>query len=116
MQISLSGGVATGSTVTIKELRVLTTDGKQVGTVTAREPTLWKADGYAPWDGKLTSEPAHKASYYISVPDWGALEKAIGKSSYNVMFTLEADIDVGGTVTTVKSPQFERTQPMMIRT
>jgi hypothetical protein len=102
--------------VVVKELRLLTVDGKQVATVESRMPTLWKNDGYAAWDGTLTADPEHKASYQISVPDWAALEKTTGKSSYNVMFVLDVDIDVGGTVTTVRSPQFERTQPMMIRT
>lgn len=116
MQVSLSGVATAATSVVIKELRLRTVDGKTIATVEARVPTLWKSDGYAPWDGTLTSDAEHKASYSISVPDWAAVEKAIGKSSYNTMFVLDVDIDVGGTVSTVSSPQFERTQPLMIRT
>tara|TARA_R110002096_G_scaffold42143_4_gene113618 strand:+ start:36776 stop:37084 length:309 start_codon:yes stop_codon:yes gene_type:complete len=100
----------------IKGMRLLTPEGKQVATVQARMPTLWKESGYASWDGVLTSEAEHKASYHISVPDWAALEKSMGKSTYNTMFVLDVDIEIGGTVTTVRSPSFERTQPLMIRT
>lgn len=116
IQISVSGVATPGSTMAIKGMRLLTPDGKQVATVQARMPTLWKESGYVNWDGVLTSDAEHKASYHISVPDWAALEKTMGKSTYNMMFVLDVDVEIGGTVTTVRSPSFERTQPMMIRT
>ena len=56
------------------------------------------------------------ASYRLAMPDWSAVDKAIGGSSYDHAFVLEVDVEIDGVATTVRSPQFNRERPHVIAT
>lgn len=116
VQLAFTGTSSNADAVALTEIRLLTVDGKALGTLSARSPSHWDGNVYVPWDGKLTPNSENKASYKLSIPDWSAVEAATGKGSYETMYVLEADVDIAGTVTTVRSPQFERGRPQIIRT
>jgi hypothetical protein len=116
VQIAFAGKGAPGATVKIGAVRLMAVDGKELATLSVRMPSLWHDGGYQDWDGVLAPGADHKASYKLSIPDWSAVETALGVSSYEQMYTLEVEVDVGGVVTKIVSPQFERAQPMMIKT
>ena len=116
VQIAFTGKGAAGGMVKIGAVRLMAADGKELATLSVRMPSLWHDSSYQEWDGVLAADSDHKASYKISVPDWSAVETALGVSSYGQMYTLEVEIDIGGVATKITSPQFERAQPMMIKT
>lgn len=116
VQIAFTGKGAVGATVKIGAVRLMAADGKELATLSVRMPKLWNDSGYQDWDGVLAPDSDHKASYKLSVPDWSAVETALGVSSYEQMYTLEVEVDIGGVATKIISPQFERAQPMMIKT
>lgn len=116
VQIAFTGQGAVSSVVKISVVRLKSAAGKELTTLVTRMPSLWRENGYEAWDGVLAPDSDHKASYKLSIPDWSAMDAALGVSSFNQMFTIEVDLDIGGTRTTVISPQFERVQPVMIKT
>ena len=116
VQLAFSKSGETRLKVELKEIRLLSADDKMLGTLSARMPTHWQEGTYVAWDGMLMPNAENKASYKLSLPDWSAVESASGKSSYETMYILEVDVDVAGTITTVRSPQFERSRPQIIRT
>lgn len=91
------------------------TSGKELATLVAREPAAWADGAYLSWDQTLAPGQEVKASYALSVPDWSAVETAIG-SSYGVMFVLEVDVKVGDETQTVRSAEFPRERPHVIVT
>ncbi|MCP4447974.1 MAG: hypothetical protein GY811_21955 [Myxococcales bacterium] len=117
MQLAFSKTGKTGAKVELKEVRLLSADGQTLAPLAVRLPTRWAPEGgYEAWDGMLAPNAEEKASYKLSLPDWSAVEKSLGESSYGAMFILEVDVDIAGTVTTIRSPQFERSRPQIIRT
>lgn len=116
MQLAFSGPKTTGASIAIKSIRLVTPEGISLAELASRTPTIWQDDGYVAWDGKIAPTIEHKASYKLSVPDWAAVEKTLGKGSYGTMFSLEVDVETSGKTTTLTSPTFERTQSLMIRT
>lgn len=116
VQLAFTGQGPKSATVKLKEVRLLTAEGKPLGTLASRMPSIWKDSGYEAWDGVLAPDSDHKASYKLSLPDWSAVETTLGVSSFGAMYTLEVDVDIEGTVTTIKSPQFERGRPQIIKT
>lgn len=116
MQLALESARDDAVAVEIKQVRLLS-KGKQVGELEPRKPSAWSDDGsYQPWDQTLAPDAPVKASYKLSLPDWSAVEKAIGESSFGHMFTLEVDVEVDGRVETVASPEFPREEPHVIVT
>lgn len=99
--------------VSLSEVRFLSASGKSFGMIVTRSPMRWQDNGYHRWNERLTTSAELKASYKLSVPNWGEVEKALGSSSYGPMYVLEADIAVGNTVTTVRSAPFSRQRPMV---
>lgn len=117
VQIAFSKTGESGANVVLKEVRLLSADGQNLAPLAVRMPTRWSEQGgYEAWDGMLAPNAEEKASYKLSLPDWSAVEKNLGKSSYGAMFMLEVDVDIAGTVSTIRSPQFERSRPQIIRT
>lgn len=102
-------------TVEIKAVRILS-KGKAVGELASRKPTLWRDNGYQPWDQTVAPGTPVKASYKLSMPSWSEVEQAIGTSSFGHMFTLEIDVAVDGQLQTVSSPEFPREEPHVIVT
>lgn len=116
LQLAFTGQEGSASTATLKAVRLQSAEGKALGTLETRLPTIWKESGYEAWDGTLEPGADHKASYKLSVPDWSEVETALGGSSYGTMYTLEVDVEIQGKVTTLTSPQFERGRPQIIKT
>jgi|GEM_PF-3095129 len=113
MQLTLESSA--GGAVEVKAIRLLS-DGKQVGELTSRKPTAWTDDAYSAWAQTLEAGEPTRASYKLSLPDWGAVEKAIEGESFGRMFTLEVDIEIDGELETMTSPEFPREQPHVIVT
>lgn len=116
VQIAFMGKGTTSATVKIGAVHLKSAEGKELATLAVRQPSLWKESGYESWDGVLAADSDHKASYKLSIPDWSALESTLGRSSYGQMYVLELEVDIGGVVSTITSPQFERVQSIMIQT
>jgi hypothetical protein len=116
VQLAFTGQGSASATVALKEVRLASADGKALGTLSPRKPTIWKEGGYDAWDGALPAEVDSKVSYKLSLPDWQAVEAAIGGTSFGPMYILEIDVDVGGTVTTIRSPEFERGRAEIVKT
>ncbi len=116
MQVSFAGQGPSSSKVVLKELRLLTPDGKSLGILKARLPTVWDESVYAPWDEVVQAGKDINVSYKITPPNWGEVEGVLGSPSHGKMFVLEADVEVGGETQTVRSIQFTRIQPQMMPT
>jgi hypothetical protein len=116
VQLAFAGQTGASATVSVKEVRLLSTEGKALGTMTPRAPSIWKETGYEAWDGVLSPGADHKASYKLSLPDWSAVETALGGSSYGKMYQVEVDVEIDGTLTTLTSPQVERARPQIVKT
>lgn len=127
LQLAFTGQQGESSVATVKAVRLKSADGKDLGALATRMPTVWKDAGYEPWDGTIEPGTDLKTSYKISVPDWSAVEKTLGGRSYGKMYTVEVDVEIRGEVTTVtsaefkreatlKSPEFERVMPQNVRT
>ncbi len=116
VQLAFAGQTGSSATVLLKEVRLRSADGKALGTLTPRAPSIWKETGYEAWDGVLTPGADHKASYKLSIPDWSAVETTLGGSSFGKMYTVEIDVDIDGKVTTLTSPQVERARPQIVKT
>ena len=117
VQLAFTGQGASESVVALAGVRLLSADDTPLATLTPRMPTIWQPEGgYVAWDGVLSTEPDQKVSYKLSVPDWAKVEATLGGSSYGQMYVLEIDVKLDGTTTTVRSSQFERARPQIIKT
>jgi hypothetical protein len=118
MQLSFTGQGPTSAKVKIEAVRVLAASGDELGTVNARLPTAWKQDGtYQTWDETIAPETDVKASYKLSVPNWNDVEAKLGdRNPFETKFVLEVDVEVGGELQTVRSPEFVREHPHVIVT
>jgi hypothetical protein len=116
LQLTFTRAGVIGQKVELKELRLLTVDGKLLSELSARLPSTWSDNGYESWNGVLALGSNAEVSYKLSVPDWEAVEVVLGGSSDAAMFVLEVDVDIDGVTTRVRSPQFARARPEMSRT
>jgi hypothetical protein len=117
VQLAFAGQAGASAMVSLKEVRLKSADGKALGTLAPRAPSIWtEASGYQAWDGVLTPGADHKTSYKLGLPDWSAVETTLGGSSYGKMYTVEIDVEIDGTVTTLTSPQVERARPQIVKT
>jgi hypothetical protein len=116
MQIAVTGQGDVSSTLKVVEVRLLGPDEAILGIIAARSPTIWKNNGYGPWDQVVQPKTDVKASYKLSLDNWGKIEKTLGQSSYGPMFLIEADIDIGGVRKTIRSSQAAREPMEMIET
>lgn len=116
LQMAFTAPGAKTAAVKLGTLRLKTPAGLELAQLVVRSPTIWSENGYKAWDGMLPASVDSKASYAISVPDWGVVETAVGGSSFDQMYVLEVEVTIGGETSTVTSPQFERARPLMIKT
>jgi hypothetical protein len=116
MQVSFAGQGPESSKVVVKELRLLTAEGKSLATIETRLPTIWNESVYTAWDEQVQPGKDIQVSYKISPPAWHDVETALGSPTHGKMFVLEADIEVGGKKQTVRSIEFARIQPQMVPT
>jgi hypothetical protein len=115
MQLTASVDGDEPQPVRIAAIRLLDKQGKPVGELSSRKPTNFVDQAYAPWD-ETAGNAEIKASYKLSVPDWSAVEQATGESSLGYMFKLEVDVEIGGELHTVQSPEFTHELPHVIVT
>lgn len=104
--------------VIIERVRLLDPGtSKELSRVDVRHPASWQDGTYVQWDEIVPAKSSVKASYRISVPDWGKveLEKA-GASSYGQMFVIEVELTVDGERQTVRSAEFARERPHVVVT
>lgn len=118
MQVVFSGQGDRTATVAIEAVRLQDPkSGKSLATLAAREPAAWTDGAYQSWNETIGPKQEVKASYALSVPDWSAVEAALGvPSNSGVMFVLEVDVKVGDQTQTVRSPEFPREMPHVIVT
>jgi hypothetical protein len=116
MQIAITGQGEASSKLSIVAIRLLGPKGEQLGTMQSRLPTIWKAEGYSAWDEMIMPKTDVKASYKLSAPNWGEVQKKLGGSSYGPLFRVEADIKIDGVTKTLRSSEIVREQIEMIDT
>jgi len=116
MQIAVTGQGDFSSKLKLVEVRLLGPNDEILGIIAARSPTIWNNNGYLPWDQVVQPKTDVKASYKLSLDNWGKIEKNLGRSSYGPMFLIEADIDIGGVRKTIRSSQAPREPMEMIET
>ncbi len=116
IQVTFKGQGDQSSTVKLKQVRLLTPGGKDIGGLLSRMPSIWGEGVYTPWDAKLQPNQDAKVSYKITSPDWTKAETILGGPTHGKMFVLEAVIDIDGKTQKVRSQQFARFWPEMIPT
>jgi hypothetical protein len=104
------------SQIALREVRLMTPEGKTLGTIAHRLPTMWQDNSYVTWDEVLPENSDLKAAYKITPPNWQEVEKVLGSSSYGAMFVIEADFEIGGVTTTLRSNQIAREDPSIMPT
>lgn len=116
IQIAFAAQGEGSSQIALREVRLATPEGKVLGTIAHRLPTVWQDNGYVTWDQVLPGDTELKAAYKITPPNWQEVEKMLGTGSYGEMFVLEMDVEIGGVMKTLRSSQFTRQQPMAVPT
>jgi hypothetical protein len=112
LQVSFDNPGPRAAGVSITSVRVIdpATD-RSVAAVSAREPTAWSGAAiYKRWDQQLAPGKQTHASWFLSAPDWSAIQSAVG-SAVDVRthaFELEVTFAIAGKATAVRSPQFTR--------
>lgn len=109
-------GQAEATSIEIKSLRLLSIDGKDLGQLSSRHPTMFSETGYVKWEEIIPANAELKASYKLSIPNWSDVDTALGAPSVGVQFTLEVELEANGKTIKLNSPSFGRTRPQMMRT
>lgn len=92
MQLSIIAPAdALASELRVKSVEVYDDTGKLIGTLTARTPSVWAANGYTAWDQRIAPAQTLSVSYPLTQPDWSKVS-----SRYNKTYTLKAIVTVGG--------------------
>jgi hypothetical protein len=116
MQIAIRGQGDVASNFAVREVRLLGADDAILGVVKTRGASLWNGTRYSQWDQTVAPSTDVKASYKLSLGDWSAIEKALGKSSYGPLFVIEADVSIGAVPLTIRSSKVAREPVEMIDT
>lgn len=77
--------------IAVKKVELYDENGKLLGDLTSRSPTVWDASAYKPWDQQVASGAQLSVSYLLAPPNWGAIG-----GRHSRMYTLKAVIRVGG--------------------
>ena len=116
IQIAITGQGDSSSKLSIRAIRFLGPKGQDLGTLVARAPTIWKAEGYSVWDEMVMPKTDVKASYKLSTPSWAEVQSKLGGSTFGPLYRLEADIMIGDVKKTVRSAEITREQVEMVDT
>jgi hypothetical protein len=116
VQLAFRGQGAEPAKVAIKAVRLLSEGGDVLATLQARLPSTWANNEYKPWDEVLPANGDLDAGYKLSIPDWNAIAETTKEPTEGKIFMVEIDVEVAGQASTIRSAQFERAQPMQIRT
>jgi len=110
MQMSFgSDGPAEAVAVKILEVRLFTAGtGDLVDTLSARAPARWVENAYQSWDEQLPPGADTMAKYDLSAPNWAEID-----SAFDARFYIEVDVEIDGTVITIKSRELSR-EPQIV--
>ena len=101
----------------VKAIRLKQAEGGALlGTMTAREPTVWEDSKYTPWDQSVAAGASLKVGYALGEPDWAKVGKTLGQSTWGPMYVIEFDVEIDGDIRTIVSPQVPRDEPENIVT
>ncbi len=117
VQLSIESDDEQTHSFAIRAVRLKKAEGADVlGTMSAREPTLWEDSKYKPWDESVAAGASMKVGYALGDPDWAKVEKALGGSSWGPMYIVEIDVEIDGRMQTVVSPKVPRDEPINVVT
>ncbi len=92
MQLSVTSPAGAAPVqLTVKKVELYDENGKLLGELASRSPTVWDASAYKPWDQKVATGAQLSVSYLLAPPDWGAIG-----GRHSKMYTLKAIVAVGG--------------------
>jgi hypothetical protein len=120
MQLALKHDASEAQRVEVVAVRLMRA-GKDgvLGTLPARKPSKWNESGtYDAWDERVPVGSELKVSYRLGEPDWTKVQEKLGdgEDPYGQRYILEVDLKMGGTTTTVRSPEFAREFPHVVVT
>jgi hypothetical protein len=84
--------------VEIVAVRLLSSDGKLLDHLDARDPTIWTGSSYGTWDGELAAASSIKAGWNISAPHWADFSDARAPS---ITYRVEVDLSIDGVLRTL---------------
>lgn len=120
MQLSLKHDASDAQRVEVVAVRLLVAGkSESLGTLPARKPSKWSESGaYDAWDERVPVGSEIKVSYRLGEPDWSKVQEELGEGQdpYGQRYILEVDLKIGGTTTTVRSPEFARERPEVMVT
>jgi hypothetical protein len=108
MQVAFTDHGPQEARVSIKEVRILSADGKLLDELMFRDPMAWLDETYKTWDETLAPNADLKGSYKLTPPDWSQVEQKLGSPSFGPNFVLEVDVEIAGVRQIVRSPEFVR--------
>jgi hypothetical protein len=84
--------------LTVKKVELFDEAGTSLGVLEVRAPSLWSdANGYMPWDQKITPPAELSVSYALGRPDWSKV-----KDRWNKTYVVKAVLAFGGADQTVQ--------------
>lgn len=95
MQLSVrSGADAAAAGIKIKKVELFDENGKLIGALTPRGPSVWSAasSSYQTWDQKSVPGADLMVRYVLSAPDWSKVNNRWDRG-----YTIKATVTVGGT-------------------
>lgn len=117
LQLAIASKAKDTVAFSVRTVRLKKADGGDVlGTMQVREPMRWQDNGFEPWDQQVAAEASLKVGYALGDPDWRAVEKALGGSSWGRLYVIEVEVEVAGVVRTVVSPKVPRDEPEIMVT
>ncbi len=117
VQLSIESDDDQAQSLAIRAVRLKKADGGQLlGTMTTRDPTLWRGSKYEPWDETIAPGASIKVGYALGDPGWAAVATALGSETWATMYIVELDVEIDGRMQTVVSPKVPRDEPENIVT
>lgn len=90
MQLSIQKTPGAPVKLLVKKVEIFDEEGRSLGVVTPREPSIWTAEGtYVPWDERVVASGQVNVSYALSEPAWGSADRR--NKTYLVRATVEVD-------------------------
>lgn len=112
MQINFASSGDDDATIEIVSVSLRDASGAEVGTMTSREPQMWKSTAYVAWDQIVPAKTSVKASYKLSAPPWSTTGITDAKS-YSAKYRLRVNMKVNGRPLTIESTDLTR-EPQVV--
>lgn len=117
VQLSIESEADEALRFAVREVRLKHAENDAVlGTMTSREPQVWSDSKYEAWGENIDAGASLKVGYALGDPNWNAVGKALGGSTWGPLYYLEIDVEIDGKVRTVVSPKVPRDEPENIVT